>query len=197
MKWSLYVYCTERFFFISICHWLSMYIIDVHTCRYLECGRISMQESFSRVGSSTENLDWPQTKQSTQFKHFQNVFFFANTVHFVTFEWSVNHCDPEWFYSPVHLWLLSFFFSCTDNWGHLFNFLHVLSGTRLCFTKKTFCYFICLICMAVSNLIKCFSRKCYKSILTPCTMMPVLPFFMSFTVIVTYPCACLHDFFYS
>lgn len=123
-------------------------------------------------------------------------FFFANTVHFVTFEWSVNHCDPEWFYSPVHLWLLSFFFSCTDNWGHLFNFLHVLSGIRLCFTKKPFCYFICLICMAVSNLIKCSRRKCYKSILTPCTVMPVLPFFMSFTIIVTYPCACLHVFFF-
>lgn len=53
-----------------------------------------MQHGFSSVGSSTEDCVWPGTKQSTQFKHFSESFL-ANTVHFVTLEYFVNHCDFE------------------------------------------------------------------------------------------------------
>lgn len=131
----------------------------------LNVGRISVRESFSMV--STEVYIWPGTKQSTQFKHFPECFFFfffANTVHFVMFKYFVSHCDLEWFDSPVHLWLLSFFFFYFNhNRGQLFWIPACVVCVQIAlFYFQPSCYCIYCICMAVSNQIKCFSRKYCK-----------------------------------
>lgn len=138
-------------------------------------GRISMQDNFSLIASSTEVYVWPGTKWSTQLKHFSECFL-GNTVHFVMFVYFVNHRDLEWFYSPcpsvaaISMFCLFLFFV-------LFCFLTILM-TEGNYLKSCMCcqalpvcvqvvlfncrpswYCIYCICMAVSNQIKCFSRK--------------------------------------
>lgn len=101
---SFFLASVGLFVLLSIC------IIDVHTCLVgLNVGRISMQNSFSLL--STEGCVWPGTKQSTQFKHFPE-YFLANTVHFVRFEYFVNHLWP-WVIllsCPSVAAIISFFF---------------------------------------------------------------------------------------
>lgn len=133
--------------------------------RGLGCGQDFNANSFSLVGTLTEICVWPWTKQSTQFKHFSECFL-ANTVHFVMFEYFVNHCDLKWFYSPVHLWLLLLFFFSTvlimeGNYSNSCMCcqalpVYVQVGLFYCWPS---CYCIYCICMAVSNQIKCFNRK--------------------------------------
>lgn len=88
-------------FFINTCHRLSIYSLGVQICFVcffslwnLNVDRISMQDSFSLTGSSTEVCVWPETKRSTQFKHFSECFL-GNTI---LFEYYVNHCDLEWIF---------------------------------------------------------------------------------------------------
>lgn len=125
--------------------------------------------------------------------------FSANTVHFVMFEYSVNHCDIEWFYSPVHLWLLSFFF---------IELIYLRASVQFCacclsepvlvqgasFYHKPSCH---CICMAVSNQMECFSRKRLQEYITPHTRMPVLSCFVfhCHCNVLIHPCACLHVLF--
>lgn len=158
----------NSFFLASVCLFvlLSICIIDVHTCLVgLNVGRISMQNSFSLL--STEGCVWPGTKQSTQFKHFPE-YFLANTVHFVRFEYFVNHLWP-WVIllsCPSVAAIISLFF-CTDKGEKSFNLLHVvrlcLSACRwLCFTVDLVIAYVAFawLCQIKSCVLV---EKCYKS----------------------------------